>query len=90
MLQPLLQLVDKKLRHYGRGRSGFNHLSLIVFYNRALFYNSTVETLDFTFEDAARMAGDLISGDPGPFDSAFVFDATGPKRLLRLYARVAA
>ena len=57
----------------------------IVFYNRAVLYNSPVETLDFKFEDAARMAGDVISGDSGPFDSAFVFDATAPYRLFRIH-----
>lgn len=85
MLQPLLRLVDKKRGHYPRGRSGFHHLSLVVFYNRAVLHNSPVETLDFKFEDAVRLARDTISRDSGPFDSAFVFDATASDRLFRIH-----
>jgi hypothetical protein len=72
MLEPLVQLAEKKRDHYARGRLGFDHLGLVLFYDRALLYSSPVETLDFTFEDAARIAGDVISSAPGPFDSAFV------------------
>ncbi len=47
----LIRLAEKKRGHFGRDRLGFDHLSLILFYDRALLYNSPVETLDFTFED---------------------------------------
>jgi hypothetical protein len=63
---------------------GFDLLALVLFYDRALRYNSPVETLDFTFEDAARIAGGVIEDDPGPFNRVFVFDAT-TKRLFEIY-----
>jgi hypothetical protein len=84
MLDPLVDLVQRKCGHYARSRLGFDHLALVVFYDRALLCNSPVETLEFWFEDAVRIAGDVIGGDPGPFDSAFVFDTT-TRRVHKIY-----
>lgn len=88
MLFSLLELSEKKRGHYSRGRMGFDHLSLVLVYDRALLYNSPVETSESTFDDATRIAGDVIGEEAGPFDSVLVFDATSG-RIFKIHPRTA-
>lgn len=74
MLQPLLELLAKKKEHYGTG-SGFDHLSLVVYYNSALIYCSPAETFRFTFENAAEAGRQFLGDDLEPFQSIYLFVA---------------
>lgn len=81
MLQPLLELLADKKEHYGAAGSGFNHLSLVVYYNSALLYNSPAETPMFTFEDAAQVARQFLVDDAEPFHSIYLFVAVDEGRV---------
>ncbi len=85
MFAPLKQVIAKKINHYAAGRVGFDHLSLVVAYNRAAIYNSPAETMVFTYDDAAVEIGRLMQGNLGPFDRVFLFLAIEPGcRVLRV------
>lgn len=83
MLNPLFELLAKKKEHYGK-RTGFDHLSLIVYYNTALIYNSPAESLGFTFESAAENAKHFLNDDPDPFQSIFMFVAVDNGRVFKV------
>jgi hypothetical protein len=84
MFKPLRELIAEKIAHYGPNRTGFDGLSLVVFYNLAWIYNSPAETPLFTFEDAAARVRQLLSSGLGPFDRVFLFLALVPGRVLRI------
>ncbi|MHC4560889.1 MAG: hypothetical protein ACYS80_26715, partial [Planctomycetota bacterium] len=83
MLNPLLELLSSKKEHYG-GRAGFDHLSLIVYYNSALIYNSPAETFRFTFKSAAEDAMQFLGDDPDPFQSIYLFVAVDDGRVFKV------
>jgi hypothetical protein len=83
MLQPLLELLAEKKGHYGPG-SGYDHLSLVVYYNSALLYNSPAETRQFTFENAAEAARRLLEDDAEPFQSIYLFAAADEGRVFKV------
>lgn len=67
------------------GRTGFEHLSLVVIYNRAVIYNSPAETPLYTYDNAAADIGRLVKSNLGPFDRVFLFLAFQPGgRVLRV------
>jgi len=75
MVECLLELSEKKRTHYGTSKHGFDHLSLVLFYDQAFFFNTPVTTPWFTVSDAAARAQWAFANQPGPFDSAFVYDS---------------
>lgn len=83
MLNPLLELLAGKKEHYGR-RTGFDHLSLIVYYNSALIYNSPAETFRFTFKSAAESARQFLGDDQDPFQSIYLFVAVDDGRVFKV------
>jgi hypothetical protein len=84
MLHPLLERLALKQEHYGNCGTGFDRLCLVVYYNRAVLYNSPVETLNFKFEDAVQVAKQFIGDDPKPFDDIFLFLAINDGRVFRI------
>jgi hypothetical protein len=84
MLQPLLELLAEKKEHYSSAGTGFHHLTLMIYYNSALIYNSPAETPTFTFEDAVREARTFIGDDPDPFTSIYLFLAIDEGRVLKI------
>jgi hypothetical protein len=84
MLQPLLELLAKKQNRYGTCGTGFDRLCLVVYYNRAVIYNSPVEALNFKFDDAVQVAKQFIGVDPKPFDAIFLFLAINDGRVFRI------
>jgi hypothetical protein len=44
MLIPLQELLAAKVRRYASSRTGLGDLSLVLFYNRAVLYNSPIGT----------------------------------------------
>jgi len=83
MLQPLLERLAEKKDHYGDG-SGFDHLSLVVYYHSALRYNSPAETPRFTFENAAEAARQFLDDDAEPFQSIYLFVAVDEGRVFKV------
>jgi hypothetical protein len=81
MLQPLLELLARKQEHYAHFGTGFDRLCLVVYYNLAVLYNSPVEALNFTFDDAVQVAKQFIGDDPKPFDDIFLFLAINEDRV---------
>lgn len=84
MLQPLLHLLLEKKEHYGAAGLGFDHLSLVVYYNQALLYNSPVETDGFTFHEPVAAAAQFLGDDPDPFHNIYLFVAVDSGRVLRV------
>ncbi len=82
MLQPLLELLAEKIAHYGISGTGFDHLSLVVYYNAAWIYNSPVETPHHGFETAAAAAAEFLGDDLGPFHSIQLFVAIDDGRVI--------
>lgn len=76
MLQPLKNTLSEKQKHYSSSGTGFDHLSLVVYYNSALIYNSPA--------DDVQMAKELVIDDPCPFNSIFLFIAVGDGRALKI------
>lgn len=83
MFQPLLRLLAEKKEHYGGG-AGFHHLSLIVYYNQALLYNSPVGTPRFGFKEVVTAAAQFLEGQPAPFQSVYLFLAVDSGRVYRV------
>jgi hypothetical protein len=71
MLKPLRDLVSAKINHYNV--SGYDHLSLLIYYDQAALFNSPVETPLHSFDDAAKHLTDYVDGDLGPFQSIYLF-----------------
>jgi hypothetical protein len=71
MLKPLRDLISAKINHYSV--SGYDHLSLLIYYDQAALYNSPVETPLHSFDDAAKHLTDYVDGDLGPFQSIYLF-----------------
>jgi hypothetical protein len=84
MLEALFELIADKLAHYGGAGTGFDHLCLLIHYNSALIYNSPVETLRFTFEDAVKAAQEFVGDDAKPFNSIMLFIAVDDGRVMKL------
>ncbi len=84
MLQPLRKLLSQKKERYGAAGLGFDHLSLVVYYNQALLYNSPVETAGFTFDQPLAAAAQFLGDDPDPFHSIYLFVAVDSGRVLRV------
>ena len=82
MFRPLLQLLADKKEHYGA--TDFDHLSLVVYYNQALLYNSPVETPRFGFQDVAAAAAQSLEGGADPFHSVYLFVAVDSGRVFHL------
>src|SRR5207249_4583699 len=85
-LKPLRELVREKTGHYANSRMGFDQLSLLIIYNQASIYNSPAETPLHSFEDAAAELKQLIAGNRGPFDRAFLYIALVPGRVLQVWS----
>ena len=73
MVRALCDRIDGKITKYGAKPGGLDKFHLLVHYDKAWAYNSPVETLDFTFADAARAATVFIGAAPGVFDKIFLF-----------------
>ena len=85
MRDALIRALDEKRNLY-RSRPKVEEFDLLLHYDDALLYNSPVETLDFTLDDAADAAKKHLNGDGGPFDRIFLFLAIYPgERTFRLY-----
>jgi len=84
MLQPLFELLSDKKQHYGSSGTGFDHLSLVIYYNSALLYNSPVETPRFKFADVVQASKEFLKDDSDPFDSVFLFIAIDDGRVMRI------
>jgi len=84
MLNPFLKLLFDKATHYGSSGIGFDHLTLVIYFGRAVIYNSPAETADFKFEDLVRVAMRFVTRIAQPFDSIFLFIALDDGRVLRI------
>jgi hypothetical protein len=84
MLQPLFELLSEKKQHYASAGMGFDHLSLVIYYNSALLYNSPAETAIFKFADAVQASKEFLKDDPAPFDSVFLFISIDDGRVMRI------
>jgi hypothetical protein len=86
MLDPLKRVIAEKINHYASGRTGFDDLTLLVIYNRAVIYNSPADSPLYTYDEAAADVGALVKGNPGPFDRILLFLAFQPGgRMLRVF-----
>ena len=91
MFRPLAAIVREKLQHYAKDRSGFEHLTLLVYYDMAVVHNSPPETPWFSFEDAAEKLSSMLGEDGGVFDQVIVFIAVTPgRRCLPVFPKVPA
>lgn len=73
MVRALCDRIDGKITKYATKPDDLDEFHLLVHYDKAWAYNSPVETLNFTFADAARAATVSIGGEPGVFDKIFLF-----------------
>lgn len=84
MSVPLLELLADKKRHYGGAGTAFDHLTLLVYYSRAILYNSPAETATRSFEQLVSLARKSLDGTPAPFNSIYLFLAFNAGRALRV------
>jgi hypothetical protein len=82
--QTLLGLLKGKATHYGRSGTGFDSLSLVIYYDRAVLNLSPAETRYYKFEDHIQDARNHITSDMHPFNSIFLFIALDEGRVLRI------
>lgn len=85
MFKPLREAVAEKVGHYSTNRTGLDHISLLVVYDQAWIYNPPAETPFHTFEDAAAELREMIGDGRGVFERAFLYIATEPGRVLRVW-----
>ena len=80
MLAPLLNVALEKAQRYTKAPTGFEHLTLLIYYDMAVLHNSPPETPWFGFEDAAKRLSSVLRGDGGVFDKVLLFVAVTPGR----------
>lgn len=73
MVAALRARLADKIQKYAARPGGLDEFDLVVHYDLAWAYNSSVETLTFKFADAARAGAEFIGDDPGAFDRVFLF-----------------
>lgn len=75
MLAALLENIRKKIAKYPALISGhaLDQLDLIVYYARAILYNTPYDTPEFGIRDVAEAVSLGLDGDPGCFDKIFLF-----------------
>jgi hypothetical protein len=73
MATALNDRLSAKIQKHPVRPDGLDEFDLLVHYDLAWVYNSPVETLAFSFADAANAGADLVSGNPGSFDRIFLF-----------------
>jgi hypothetical protein len=84
-LTPLRKLVADKIGHYPAGRTGFDDLSLLIIYNRAVIYNRPAETPHQSYDEAAAEQKRLFATSRGLFDRVLLYIAVEPGgRVLRV------
>lgn len=84
----LLEIIARKIAKYTLKppETQMDSFYLLVHYNQALLYNTPVETLSFTYADAARVASRLIGDDSGAFQKVFLLLAVEPgQKMFQLY-----
>lgn len=87
----LLTILAKKVARYASKPSQIqmDAFYLLIHFNQGLLYNTPVETPFFKYEDAARVASEFISDDPGVFDKIFLLLAFEPgQRVFQLYPTI--
>jgi hypothetical protein len=84
MVNALLETVAASIDYYRGTRLGYE-FNLLIHYSQALLYNSSVETLNYKIEDAAKEASDIIGDDPGRFSKIFLLIYGEPSSVFRLY-----
>jgi hypothetical protein len=84
MLQTFLKLLCDKTTHYGRSGTGFDYLTLVIYYDRAVLDLSPAETRYFKFEDLVLEAGSHATSIKHPFNGIFLFIALDNGRVLRI------
>lgn len=84
MVQALLELIAQKQEHYGSCGTGFDRLCLVVYYNLAVLYNSSVETLNLKFDDVVQVAKEFVGDDLKPFDDIFLFLAINDGQVFKI------
>ena len=84
MLRPFLKLLSYKMTHYGGSGTGFDHLTLVIYYGQAIIYNSPAETADFKLKDLVQIARRYVAIIQHPFDSIFLFIALDDGRVLQI------
>jgi hypothetical protein len=74
MLEALGAILAKKIEKYQTKppQCSMDEFQLLIYYNQALLYNTPVETLEFSFGDAARAAARYIGDNPGIFQRIFL------------------
>jgi hypothetical protein len=84
MLNPLKQLIASKTAHYGQSNTGFTHLSLLLYYEQAVLYNSPYATPLHPEEAIVEAAKESIGESIAPFERIFLYIAIGDGRVFRL------
>jgi hypothetical protein len=84
MLSSLLRLLREKRAHYSSTGTGFDHLSLLLYYDRAALYNSPVEAMNWTIDDVADVVRKALDSNPAPFDSIYLFFAVEDGRAFKV------
>jgi len=72
----LVNVIKKKTTMYSglHGQAGLNELYLVVYYDRALIYNTPYFAPGFDFVDITKLAAAEVSKNPGPFQKVFLFN----------------
>ena len=73
MVAALKNRLSDKIQKYAARPGGLDEFDLLVHYDLAWVYNCPVETLAFSFADAANAGAALIGANPGSFDRIFLF-----------------
>jgi hypothetical protein len=85
MVEPLLELIQKKQVKCRRLKTPCKELHLIIAYDQALPYCSPICTPCHPIDEIAKEAANTFAADPGPFTGAFLFVALEPgTRVYRL------
>jgi hypothetical protein len=83
MINVLLETIAESIQRYRGTRLGYE-FNLLIHLSQAHLYNTPVETLNFSYDDAAQLASEFIGDDTGSFNNIYLLIAVEPPRVYRL------
>ncbi len=86
MVDALVECITKKTTKYSAEPPGVSEFYLLVHYDKAFFYNTPVQGIDFGYEEVVRAAAAKIGSAVGMFDRIFVYvPVADGKKTFQLY-----
>jgi hypothetical protein len=83
MVNALLETIAESVEYYRGTRLGYE-FDLLIHLSQAYQYNTPVETLKFSYDDAAQLASEFIGDDTGSFNNIYLLIAVEQPRVYRL------